>query len=71
MKKARNKVDAIMKVALARSQLTTQEMCMRAGISYSTYQNKILRNTFTRQDLRRIRRVVHLSDEELIEIVRG
>ena len=71
MKKARNKIDAIMKVALARSQLTTHEMCLRAGISYSTYQNKILRDSLTRQDLRRIRRVVHLSDEELIEIVRG
>lgn len=65
MKKARNKVDAILKVALARSQLTTQEMCMRAGISYSTYQSKVLRDTLTRQDLKRIRRVVHLTQEEL------
>lgn len=69
MKKARNKVDAIMKVALARSQLTTQEMCMRAGISYSTYQNKILRDTLTRQDLRRIGRVVHLTQEELAGLI--
>ena len=67
----RMKVKNILKVALARSDITVERLCHLACIPMSTYCAHLRRGWFTGPELRRISRVLNLSDEEIASIIRG
>ena len=49
----------------------TGQMCQMAQIPLSTFNVRIKRGGWSTSELRRLDRVIHFTDEELIQIIRG
>ena len=49
----------------------TSQMCQMAQIPLSTFNARIKRGGWSTSELRRLDRVIHFTDEELIQIIRG
>lgn len=49
----------------------TSQMCQMAQIPLSTFNVRIKRGGWSASELRRLDRVIHFTDEELIQIIRG
>ena len=49
----------------------TSQMCQMAQIPLSTFNVRIKRGGWSTSELRRLDRVIHFTDEELIQIIRG
>ena len=48
----------------------TSQMCQMAQIPLSTFNVRIKRGGWSTSELRRLDRVIHFTDEELIQIIR-
>ena len=49
----------------------TSQMCQMAQIPLSTFNVRIKRGGWSASELRRLDRVIHFTDEELIQLIRG
>ena len=49
----------------------TSQMCQMAQIPLSTFNVRLKRGGGSTSELRRLDRVIHFTDEELIRIIRG
>jgi len=49
----------------------TSQMCQMAQIPLSTFNVRIKRGGWSTSELRRLDRVIHFTDEELIQMIRG
>lgn len=49
----------------------TSQMCQMAQIPLSTFNARIKRGGWSASELRRLDRVIHFTDEELIQLIRG
>jgi hypothetical protein len=49
----------------------TSQMCQMAQIPLSTFNVRIKHGGWSASELRRLDRVIHFTDEELIQIIRG
>ena len=49
----------------------TSQMCQMAQIPLSTFNVRLKRGGWSTSELRRLDRVLHFTDEELIQIIRG
>ena len=49
----------------------TSQMCQMAQIPLSTFNVRLKRGGWSTSELRRLDRVVHFTDEELIRLIRG
>lgn len=66
----RTKTICVIRSALLRIGMTAEELCRLAAISPRTYYSH-LKTGFTQSELRRIDRVLHFEDMELITLIRG
>lgn len=67
----RTKTIVIIRSALLRIGMTAEELCRLAAIPPRTYYSHLKAGRFTQAELRRIDRVLHFEDGELITIIRG
>lgn len=49
----------------------TSQMCQMAQIPLSTFNVRLKRGGWSTSELRRLDRVLHFTDEELIRLIRG
>jgi len=49
----------------------TSQMCQMAQIPLSTFNVRLKRGGWSTSELRRLDRVIHFTDEELIQLIRG
>ena len=49
----------------------TSQMCQMAQIPLSTFNVRIKRGGWSASELRRLDRVIHFTDDELIQLIRG
>lgn len=66
----RTKTICVIRSALLRVGMTAEELCRLAAIPPRTYYSH-LKTGFTQSELRRIDRVLHFEDMELITLIRG
>lgn len=71
MKRKRNNTTRIIRSAMARASMSVREMCHLAVIPVSTYMDHQRDERLTQQELKRIDRVLHFTDAELAQIIRG
>lgn len=69
--KKRTTTARIIREALVRADMTIHELCRLAVIPVSTYTDHCYAEKLTQQELKRIDRVLHLTDEELVQMIRG
>jgi len=49
----------------------TSQMCQMAQIPLSTFNVRLKRGGWSTSELRRLDRVIHFTDDELIQLIRG
>jgi len=49
----------------------TEQMCQMAQIPLSTFNVRLKRGGWSTSELRRLDRVIHFTDEEIVRIIRG
>lgn len=69
--KKRTATARIIRTALARADMTIHDLCRLAVIPVSTYMAHQRDERLTQQELRHIDKVLHLTDEELVQMIRG
>lgn len=67
----RTKTICVIRSALLRIGMTAEELCRLAAIPPRTYYSHMKTGSFTQAELRRIDKVIHFEDKELLTIIRG
>ena len=67
----RTKTICVIRSALLRIGMTAEELCRLAAIPTRTYYSHLKAGCFTQAELRRIDKVIHFEDKELLTIIRG
>lgn len=67
----RTKTICVIRSALLRVGMTAEELCRLAAIPPRTYYSHLKAGRFTQAELRRIDKVIHFEDKELLTIIRG
>ena len=67
----RTKTICVIRSALLRIGMSAEELCRLADIPSRTYYSHLKSGTFTQAELKRIDRVIHFEDKELLTIIRG
>lgn len=67
----RTKTICVIRSALLRVGMTAEELCRLAAIPPRTYYSHLKAGSFTQAELKRIDKVLHFEDSELLTIIRG